>query len=139
MTAADGRAWLSPQTRAGGRAVQNWMRFWEDHSPTLAVASFFALMASAFIVKAREKVVAITTWRLFLVVAAGQLVDACAVPILVGVVGWHWLLAPAIGVISGLTGIFVLLTVTKVAERVEDKSDDIGDGVAEHIKRRTGA
>lgn len=119
-------------------ADNNWVSFWEEHRATLGVSSLFALASAAFIVKAREKTIAITTWRLFLVVSAGQLVDACALPVLVGVFGWHWLLAPAIGVVSGLTGIFVLLTVTKVAERVEDKSDAIGDGVAEQINRRMG-
>lgn len=139
MAAAVTGAWQMPLTWAGGlKAVNDWIEFWNRHAPTLAVSSFFALMASSFIVKAREKVIAVSLWRLFLVIAAGQMVDACALPILVGVFGWHWLLAPAIGVMAGLTGIFVLLTVTKVAERVEEKSDELGDGVADQIKRRMG-
>ena len=140
MAAAVTWAWHLPLTRQGVRAVadNNWIQFWEEHRATLGVSSFFAFAASGFIVKAREKVIAVSTWRLFLVVAAGQIVDACALPILVGVFGWHWLLAPAIGVVSGLTGIFVLLTVTRVAERVEDKSADIGDAAADQISKRMG-
>jgi hypothetical protein len=118
--------------------VNNWLRIWEEHSGTFAVAAFFSAMSAAFLIKAREKATPVTVGNTFLAFLSGQMVTAASVIILVKVLKWDEGWAIAVGVLGGVLGYFVLMTLIKVATRVEQRGDELGDTVADHIKHKGG-
>lgn len=115
-----------------------WREFIQDNADTLGITLFFSALASAFMLKAREGQNPITPARALLVISSGQIVGSAATAFLFGYLGWNIFIAPAIGAITGLTGVFVMMGTIKSGERVEERGGELGDAGMNIVKKHFG-
>lgn len=115
-----------------------WRDFFRDYIDTLGVTLFFAVLASGFMLKAREKKVPITTGWAIMVIVAGQLVGCVTTAVVFPYLGWSGFFAPLVGTLSGLIGIFFLMATIGAGERVEMRGADIGDAGLDILSKKLG-
>lgn len=115
-----------------------WREFIESHLDTLGVTLFFAALSSAFMVKAREHTVRPTFGRALLVFGGGQIVGASAMSFVTGYLGWSIFVAPVVGSVCGISGMFILMAAIRAGQRIEDRGGEIGDAAVDAVKRRGG-
>lgn len=118
--------------------MHSWREFWENEADTLGITLFFSALGSAFMLWATDRSNPITKARAISVLVAGQLAGNIASAFVFGYLEWSIFLAPLIGTVAGLVGIFGLLTIIKAGKRVEDRSDDVGDIVIKKMGGRDG-
>lgn len=110
-----------------------WQDWWQIHKETLGVGLTFAAIGSALslIANKRLKEYDSVAVRALVVFVAGQFIGAAAMVVVHGILGWHVLLAPVVGGLSGVGGVIVINSLIRAFYRVEDKVTDIVDkGIA---------
>jgi len=116
----------------GSKMSHPWTDFVRDYAETLGVAIVFGVGTSGFILWNTKDP---TVKQGLSVIFAGIVVTAAATAALNGYLGWHQLLAPVIGAVSGLVAMPLMFAIMKSGKRVEEKADDITDAA---IRRATG-
>ena len=109
-----------------------WREFIETNADTLGVTLFFAALGSAFMLRVRP----VTPGKALTVFAAGQLAGNVATAVCFGYLGWSIFLAPLIGTLCGLVGLYILMTTIKAGARVEDRGSDVGDVLIEKLGKK---
>lgn len=117
--------------------MNSWRDFIHANLDTIGVSAVFAALGSGFMLKSTENVFPITFTRTIMVLVAGQLVGVVAASALLGYFGWSIFLAPGIGALSGLVGIFILRGTIKAGEKAEDRGSDIGNAIVDRVAKRT--
>lgn len=115
-----------------------WKEFFDAHASTMGITLVFSFIGSGALLWARANIQPVTALRALTVIAAGQLVAAIVTPIFFGFLLWSKFIAPLVGALSGLVGIFLLRTGIKVGERIEGRGDDIADAGINILKRKSG-
>ena len=101
--------------------------FIESNLDTFGVSAVFATLGSGFLLWKTAQAVPVTAMRAFMVIFSGLVVAAVATSFCVGYLKWDPTIAPFIGIIAGIIGIFALSTGVKVGQQVENRGDDIAD------------
>lgn len=116
-----------------------WREFLKENFDTLGVTLFFAALGAGFMLYATEQrssAQAVPVGRAFVVIFGALLTAAVSTALFVGYLKWDIFLAPLIGALSGLIGFFLLRTIVKAGERVEEKGGDVlGDAVIDRLKK----
>ena len=112
-----------------------WADFWHDFGETLGVALAFSVATSSFALWSTANP---TVRQGMSVIASGVLVSAAATAALNGYLGWHQLLAPAIGAVSGLVAMPLLFAIMRGSKRIEDRADDLTDAAIKRVAGKEG-
>lgn len=119
-----------------------WREFIRENADTAGITLVFAALGSGFMLWAsanrQTTIKAVTPGRAIMVIAAGQLVGAVATAFCFGFLSWNLFVAPGVGALCGLVGVFILMASIKGGERIEDRGADLADRGIELIARKKG-
>jgi hypothetical protein len=107
-------------------SAESWVQWWHENATTLGITLAFAGFGSAVALKASDPTKQ-TSMRAVAVITSGQLVAGAVSVAAHGVFGVSPLLAPGIGALCGVLGIFAVRTVLRGGARVEERGDDLAD------------
>lgn len=115
--------------------MTTWRDWLHDNIETLGVSLAFAFAGSSFFLAARDRV-PFSPRRALVVIVSGLLLAAVATAFVQGYLNWSPFLAPIVGLVSGLVGVFILAAVARGGERIEERAPDIADRGIDRIARK---
>jgi predicted membrane protein len=101
------------------------LKWWVSHLEELGLSLAFAFGGAGMVLWTGGG--AVDRRKAAMVVVGALFVDAAAVSITQGVLGWSSFYAVPVGLLCGLVGLPVLMTAIRAGRRVENRADDIAD------------